>query len=196
MNRLTLVPAMTALALATAGTAPSSASHDQDFGFTCGMTYRSQDGREYSGEIAGGPWYHYATQPGERFALRCTIQAWNGDRWDVLTFADSGEPTSSPVASVPPRPVRFLLPPNTFSLSWELCTEVIVYRDPNTPPEVRRVDADNQPGNGAQCSQQESDASTQYAYVGWLPPSFHGGRRCVYVEVPPVPRENCFPSPV
>jgi hypothetical protein len=180
---------------------PAGAAQGDDrgpagYGWSCGMAVARTAPDRYQGVVTGGPWF--VDEPGARVMVRCVVEAFGPYGWHEVASTASA-PSSSP-AFLPPTVSAFGEPPTSGRIELQMCTEITVYKNPNTPPDVHRVDADDDPSNGGQCAKNEASGD-DLLYTGVFPPTFHGGRRCTYVErpdgVPPDgPHEVCAPSPV
>lgn len=195
MSRVAALLGAGLLAAAT-GTPSLAVTQDIGYGLTCGLAVAETAEGQYTGVAEGGPWF--AGEAGTTVAVRCVVEVLGREGWYSPWYAGSGAPST--VSSVPPQPAVFGVPPELADAELQMCTEITVYKDPNTPPTVHRVDADHDPSNGAQCAKNEA-AGGDMAYVGLFPPTLSGGRRCTYVGrpdgVPDVgPTAVCVPSPV
>lgn len=167
-----------------------------DWGTGCAMVATSTNGYAWYGTITGGPWFSMPT--GAPVMMTCELQQLVGDRWETIAFAQS--PLTPGVAVVPPTPVGFtdvlgpigpIDPIRTRAAdvptNLQMCTQITVFRDPTTTPDVYPVDADDNPNNGAQCEKEER-AENELVYVTVFPPHPHG-RPCVWIDDSDLPDE-------
>lgn len=198
MNRVAIV--LVAVALGAGSQPAVAAEQDIGYGITCGGTVAETTEGQFYGVVTGGPWW--VDGAAARVAVRCVIEAMGPEGWYPVSTASSGTPGPSP-ATVLPTPTSFGVPPTSGRVELQMCTEITISQDPQSPPTVHRVDADNDPSNGGQCEKTER-AEGDMVYTGVWPPKPGGGRRCTWVyppdDLPPPPGPNpnpyCVPSPV
>jgi hypothetical protein len=189
--------ALAAVVLVVVATPAPAVTEDIGYGLTCGLTVAETAQGQYTGVAEGGPWV--AGEAGSRVALRCVVEVLGPEGWYPV-WSSAPAPAST-TSYVPPSPVVFGAPPAIAHAELQMCTEITVYKNPNTPPTVHRVDADNDPSNGGQCAKNAAGPD-DLVYTGVFPPTLSGGRRCTYYKLPDgvpspgLPKAVCVPSPV